>query len=163
MSTGSDDSASARPPVFMAQSIRVIVGIDEHPASMSALRFAATEAAFRGGEVLAIHVWRRSGPWGRPDVRPVGGPDDEHARDRLNETVGTLLRERELHDEPLVRIVTEVVRGDAGAELTQAATGAAMLVLGQRHHSRILGSVSQASINGAPCVVVIVPDVPVES
>ena len=142
---------------FTAQSSRVIVGIDEDPGSLQALRFAADEAALRGGEVLAMHVWRSSSAWGNPDFRPDGRPADGYIRDRLAETVGTVAREREMQDTPPVRICMEAIEGVAGVELTRAAVGAAMLVLGQRHHHRLFGSVSQASLRRAPCVIVIVP------
>ncbi len=145
------------PTTFTAQSSRVVVGIDEDRGSLQALRFAADEAVLRGGEVLAVHVWRSSSAWGNPDFRPDGGPTDGYVRERLAETVGTVLRERELQDKPLVRISVEALEGVADVELTRAATGAAMLVLGQRHHHRLFGSVSQSSLHRAPCVIVIVP------
>jgi nucleotide-binding universal stress UspA family protein len=71
--------------------------------------------------------------------------------------VGTVLHERDLQDKPRVRISMEALEGVTDVELTRAATGAAMLVLGQRHHYRLLGSVSQSSLRRAPCVIVIVP------
>ncbi|MET3803020.1 nucleotide-binding universal stress UspA family protein [Nakamurella sp. UYEF19] len=150
-------SARAWTTTSTTQSSRVVVGIDEDPGSLQALRFAADEAALRGGEVLAMHVWHSSSAWGNPDFRPDGGPADGYVRDRLAETVGTVSRERELQDKPLVRIHMEALEGIAEVELTMAAVGAAMLVLGQRHHHRLFGSVSQASLRRAPCVIVIVP------
>lgn len=136
---------------------RVIVGVDDDPASLEALRFGAEEAALRGSEVLAMHIWCSSNTVGKRGLRPDGGPTDGYGPDRLAEAVGTVLRERELQNKPPVRISIEVLEGVAEVELTMAATGAAMLVLGQRHHHRLFGSVSQQSLRGAQCVVVIVP------
>lgn len=139
------------------QGRRIVVGIDEDPGSLQALRFAADEAVLRGGEVLALHVWRSSSAWGDPDFRPDQGPADGYVRDRLAEMVEVVQRERDLQEKPPARICTEVREGVADVELSRAAVGAAMLVLGRRHHHRLFGSVSQASLRRAHCVIVIVP------
>lgn len=156
MST-SGSAELTRTATFTAQSSRIIVGVDEDPGSLDALRFAAEEAVLRGGHVVAMHVWRSSSAWGNPDFRSDDGPADGYVRDRLGERVSTVLRERAQQGKPLPRITTEVLEGAADLELTNAAAGAAMLVLGRRHHHGLFGSVSRASLRRAPCVVVIVP------
>lgn len=147
-----------------ALAARVVVGMDPSPASLAALRFAATEAAYRGGDVLAIHVYCIPTIWG---IYPMW-PDDPnpfgHVDAAMRATVGVVLAERAAAGEPLVEIGTVMVQGEHADELRRAAQGTAMLVLGARHHSRILGSVSSSvlshSSHGPACPVVVVPAVP---
>jgi len=82
-------------------------------------------------------------------------------------TVARVLAERVAAGEPDVEITAMVVEGVNADELRRAAEGVALLVLGARHHSRVLGSVSSAvlshSADGPACPVVVVPaatDVP---
>jgi nucleotide-binding universal stress UspA family protein len=42
-------------------------------------------------------------------------------------------------------------------EISRATHGAALLVLGARHHGWLVGSVSKATVAHPPCPVVVVP------
>lgn len=138
---------------------RVVVGMDDDPASLAALRFAVTEAAFRGGDVLAVHVWHYPAMWGYP-VWPEQTDLGAYISDELRQTANAILAERAEAGEPAVTITVEVVQGVTAAVLHNAAREAALLVLGARHHNFLLGSVSRACSNHPPCPVVVVPAPP---
>lgn len=136
---------------------RVVVGMDDDPVSVAALHFAATEAAYRGGDVLAVHVWHYPYTWGLPTAWPAETNPAADIHEQLQQTVDSAQAEREAAGEPLVPVSIEVLEGDAATVLTSAARDAALLVLGTRHHNRLLGSVSQVCVNHPPCAVVVVP------
>ncbi len=138
---------------------RVIVGMDDDPASLAALRFAVTEAAYRGGDVLAVSVWHYPAMWGYP-VWPEQTDLGTYISGELRQTANAILAERAEAGEPAVTITVEVVQGVTAAVLHNAAREAALLVLGARHHNLMLGSVSRACVNHPPCPVVVVPAPP---
>jgi nucleotide-binding universal stress UspA family protein len=144
-----------------ALAARVVVGMDDDPASVAALRFAATEAAYRGGDVVALHVFHYPSIWGVFPVWPEEGQPAAFIGAGLQETVDGVLAERVAAGEPAVEITPLVVEGINADELRRAAAGVALLVLGARHHSRVLGSVSSTVLNhsahGLSCPVVVVP------
>jgi nucleotide-binding universal stress UspA family protein len=150
-----------QPTDASARAARVVVGMDDDPASVAALRFAATEAAYRGGDVVALHVFHYPSIWGVFPVWPEQGQPGAFISAGLRETVDAVLAERVAAGEPTVEITPLVVEGINADELRRAATGVALLVLGARHHSRVLGSVSSAVLNhsahGPACPVVVVP------
>jgi nucleotide-binding universal stress UspA family protein len=136
---------------------RVVVGMDDSPGALAALRHAVTEAAYRGGEVLALHVWQYPTSWGFSGAWAGDYNPGAYLADELAKTIADLQAQRRAAGEPAVRIVTRVEEGFSAAALIAAATGAALLVMGARHHNRLLGSVSQSCINHAPCPIVLVP------
>ncbi|MEP6853279.1 MAG: universal stress protein [bacterium] len=136
---------------------RVVVGLDDDPVSVEALRFAATEAAYRGGDVVAMHVWHYPSTWGYPMAWPEEASLGELILPELQRTVEQVVAERAAAGEAAVAITTQVVQGVDSFALCAAAHSGALLVLGARHHNRLLGSVSQACVNHPPCPVVIVP------
>lgn len=135
---------------------RVVVGMDDDPVSVAALRFAATEAAYRGCDVLAVHVWQYPTMWGYP-VWPEQDDLGRHLLEQLRDTVRGVLAERSQAGEPAVTISVEVLEGVAATALHDAADGASLLVLGARHHNRLVGSISRACASHPPCPVVVVP------
>jgi len=152
-------SATVASPQFDETRNRVVVGMDDDPASLNALRFAAAEAAYRGGDVLAVHVWHYPAMWGFP-VWPEQTDLGAYISEQLRETANAVLTERAEAGQPIVSIAVEVVQGVTAACLHSAARDAALLVLGARHHSLLLGSVSRAVANHPPCPVVVVPAPP---
>lgn len=140
---------------------RVVVGMDDDVASVAALRFAATEAAYRSGDVVALHVFSYPSLWGVYPVWPEEGEPAGYLGAALQATVDEVLAERVAAGEPTVEITAMVVEGINADELRRAADGVALLVLGARHHNRILGSVSASvlshSARGPACPVVVVP------
>lgn len=136
---------------------RIVVGMDDDPVSVAALRFAATEAGYRGADVVALHVWQWPSTWGVAVVWPETASPGEYILTQLQQTVVEILAERAAAGEPDVAIRAEAVQGVTVAALHDASRGADLLVLGARHHSRFLGSVSSACANHPQCPVVIVP------
>jgi nucleotide-binding universal stress UspA family protein len=136
---------------------RVVVGMDDDPVSVGALRFAAIEAGYRGGDVLALHVWHYPNTWGYPVAWPEEDSLGSYVLTGLQKTVDAVLAERVAAGAPVVAITAQAVQGVDVTALGAAADGAALLVLGTRHHNRFLGSVSQACVNHPPCPVVVVP------
>jgi len=155
--TAPSHSPAPLSPDSVAGHRRVIVGMDENAVSVTALRFAATEAAYRGGDVLAMSVWHYPYTWGLPTSWPEDADPSAYMLTELQQTVDTVCADRVAAGEPAVTITAEVVQGDAAGMLSYAARGAALLVLGARHHNRLLGSVSQACTSHPPCAVVVVP------
>ncbi len=136
---------------------RIVVGMDEHPASVAALRFAATEAAYRGGEVQAVHVWQIPALWGVEGSWPADLQPDSFIHERLQKTADTVQAERARAGEPAVSITVEVVQGNPAVTLSAVAEGCALLVLGTRHHNRLFGSVSLAAAKHPTYPIVLVP------
>ncbi|MGI8879694.1 MAG: universal stress protein [Jatrophihabitans sp.] len=136
---------------------RVVVGMDDDAVSITALRFAATEAAYRGADVLAVHVWHYPNTWGYPVLWTDETNPGTYILEQLQKTVDTVQAERAEAKQSTVSIRAEVVQGAYSEQLIAVADGAALLVLGARHHNRLLGSVSQACMNHPPCALVVVP------
>lgn len=160
---------SPRFPAPVELGRRVVVGVDGDPAGLAALRFAAVEAAHRGGDVLAVHVWHHPASWGisattwgYAGVRLPDGEPARHILAALQASVELVLAERAAAGEPGVVITAEVVEGVDARTLHAAARGASLLVLGARHHSRLLGSVSLAVVGHPPCPVAVVPPLPLD-
>jgi nucleotide-binding universal stress UspA family protein len=133
----------------------VVVGVDDSPASLEALRWAAREARCRDDVLRVVTAWDDPArdmwvPSGPPGVDPLGP-----VRASLERTV-----EGVLGDHPVVTVETTVVRGRPAAVLTEASRGAELLVVGNRGRggltSAVLGSVSATCAAHAPCPVVIV-------
>lgn len=161
MTTTLAAAASASAPALSAdQQIsgqnRVVVGMDDDPVSVDALRFAATEAAYRGCDLLAVHVWHYPAMWGYP-VWPEQTDLGTYILQTLQETVRGVLAERAAAGEPVVAMSVEVLQGVTAAALHDLSHGANLLVLGARHHNHLVGSISRACSNHPLCPVVIVP------
>jgi nucleotide-binding universal stress UspA family protein len=138
----------------------VLVGVDDSPASLAAIRVAADEAALRGTDVLAIHVWHYPSSWGVPLVWPEDANPGRYVLDRLTAEVEDVNVERRSAGKADVTIRIEVIEGDAVKELRSAAANASILVLGERggfSPRQILGSVSHGCAVHPPCPVLIVP------
>jgi nucleotide-binding universal stress UspA family protein len=138
----------------------VLVGVDDSPASLTAMRVAADEAALRGTDLLAVHVWHFPSTWGVPLTWPKGANPGQFVLDRLNAEVAHVQAERNAAGKPEVSVSVEVIEGDTIKELRTAGAKAAILVLGERGRfspQKILGSVSHALVTRPPCLVMIVP------
>lgn len=138
-----------------------MVGVDGSMNSLSALRFAISEAALRGGRVEAVLCWHR--PFVAGDVWMPVSIDleqmEQSYRDELEEVVASV--DASALSAPVERLLIE---GTPAHALLEAAKGAAMLVVGSRGHGGflglLLGSVSHQVAAHAPCPVVIVPALP---
>jgi nucleotide-binding universal stress UspA family protein len=141
---------------------RLVVGVDGSAHGRQALRFALSEAALRGADVDVVSSWA---------VPPLAstGVGLIPAFDLLRAELGDSARQviaGELADAADaavgVEIEQHVAQGDAAGVLVEAAAGADLLVVGSRGRGgvtgTVLGSVSRACLQHAPCPVAVVHD-----
>jgi nucleotide-binding universal stress UspA family protein len=141
---------------------RVVVGIDGSEASRQALRWAADEAKLRGAALQVVHTWTRAyfvpGPYPQTDRASEAGTEDTERR------LAEELFDRELAKTGVeatgVRIEPELVEGEPGKTLLDAAQDADLLVIGsdrQGKHAQLpLGRVGRECVQHSLCPVVIV-------
>ena len=141
----------------MAETKRIVVGVDGSPASIKALRWAVRQAKVTGAEVAAVTVWSYPAGYGM-------GPVGDNAVD-FEGDAGKILAEALAEVSgiaPGVAITSSVVEGHAADVLVRAAKGADLLVVGSRGHGgftgMLLGSVSQHCVQHAGCPVLILRD-----
>ena len=134
----------------------VVVGVDGSSHSEMTLRLAAAEARRFGGRLIVVHAYRLPAP---AEYGPNAGVDEPHHRAAAEDLV-----ERALDhlgpDREALKIETRAVHDGAAAALLDAASTAAILVVGARGHGGFerlrIGSVSQHVLRHAPCTVVVV-------
>jgi nucleotide-binding universal stress UspA family protein len=126
----------------------IVVGYDASPDADEALTWAAGAAHLRGEPLVAVIV-----------VDPMESPRSQDRSDAWWAEIEGKAR-RTLQATGASELTIERRTGGLVSTLASAATGASMLVLGSRGHSRvgevILGSVSQTSARRARCPVVVV-------
>ena len=136
---------------------RIVVGVDGSINGGAALEFAVREAELRGATVDAVMVWHL--PTGGGEVWSLPMPLDtgemeESYRQRLDELISAV-------GSSSVTINPVLVQGSPARSLIEAASDAALLVVGRRGHGGFLGllvgSVSHQVSAHAPCPVVVVP------
>ncbi len=134
---------------------QVVVGADDSPESTDAIGFAFEQANARGCGLTALHAWWVDPALLSPELLPSWQDvldDDRAAFD------AALAPWRARF--PEVKVTRVIGRGPAGNALCAAAEGAELLVVGSRGHggfaSLLLGSVSRAVLQHAPCPVAVV-------
>lgn len=133
----------------------VVVGVDGSPRSGAAVALAFDEASTRETHLLALHAWGDDARAGHGGSGAARRPAARHAEDLLAERLAGW---QEKYPEVAVR---RVVLGalPAGA-LIEAVRDAQLLVVGSRGRGGfaglMLGSVSRAVIQHAPCPVIVV-------
>ncbi|MGY1700258.1 universal stress protein [Geodermatophilus sp. SYSU D00766] len=115
---------------------RVVVGVEDSPVSRAALRRAAEEARRLGAALEVVAGFQPEAYWS--DLYALTAPTvseiEEHARVRVGAIVAEVLGREAQAD-------VRVVEGKPGEVLVQRADGAALLVVGSRSRSRVLGMV----------------------
>jgi nucleotide-binding universal stress UspA family protein len=154
-------AASARCPVAVVRPastpdpVDVVVGVDGSSHSDLTLRLAATEAARFGGRLIVVHAYRLPVP---AEYGPNAGVDEPHHRAAAEELVERTLDQLGPDSDGL-KIETRAVHDGAAAALLNAASAAAVLVVGARGlggFERLrIGSVSQHVLRHASCAVII--------
>lgn len=138
----------------MTDRARIVVGFDGSPCSVQAANWALAQALRDGSQVVLCHV----GQHRRPDGEGDGEDPGASAADRILADAAGQARKRE----PAVDVVPEAVFGHPARRLIDAASDAALLVVGLRGadgpHDFRLGSVSARAARHALCTVVLVPD-----
>lgn len=134
---------------------RIVVGVDGSDASKEALRWAAAQARLTGFSVDAVIAWHPLVVFG---MAPSTGQDfdvEGTARTVLHDTLT-----KALSDGDPVEVRELVPAGPAAGVLIEAASGAELLVVGNRGHGgfmeALLGSVGQHCVHHSTCPVVIV-------
>ena len=145
---------------------RIVVGVDESPASLAALRWAAREAGLRAAWLEVVQAWERTrwrvAPYASC-VRPRGTDEDPTAAGaRLEGAVRTMLGPASA-----IPVTVEVAEGLATQVLLDRAAGADLLVLGGVASTGrdAIGPVARDCLRHPPCPIVVVSwervDVPV--
>ncbi|GAA1340498.1 universal stress protein [Saccharothrix algeriensis] len=134
----------------------VVVGVDGSPVSARALRFAFGFAARHGVEVVVLHA---------SDATTTAAAEPERTReeDALREGTGPvgseLARCARLHPDVPHRLVD--TPGPPTDALLAASAESGLLVVGSHGKGAVrravLGSVSHALVDGAPCPVAVLP------
>ena len=141
---------------------RIVVGVDGSAHARQALRFALAEAALRGARVVVV------GSWAIPPLAATGVgmiPAFDLLRTELADSASEVLSRElaEVADAAAgVEVEQHLAQGDAAGVLVEAAAGAELLVVGSRGRGgvtgTVLGSVSRACLDHAPCPVAVVHD-----
>jgi nucleotide-binding universal stress UspA family protein len=146
--------AVVRPP-SRPDLVDVVVGVDGSSHSDATLGLAATEARRFAGRLLVVHAYRLPAP---AEYGPNAGVDEPRYRAAAEEVVERMLDHLGA-DRDGVKIETRAVHDGAAAALLDAASTAAVLVVGARGlggFERLrIGSVSHHVLRHAPCPVVI--------
>jgi nucleotide-binding universal stress UspA family protein len=151
---------------------RILVGIDGSPASVAAVRWAASEAQLRGMRIHVVHVRERRVP-APAHYAPLPGPGDSSAGSSVGESTLRAVVQEALGPEPSAAVHMELADGLPSRVLLDRADGAEMLVLGSTRPGSgpaaalqpgiPLGPVARDCLRAAPCPVVVVRPSRVES
>jgi nucleotide-binding universal stress UspA family protein len=146
--------AVVRPP-SAPDLVDVVVGVDGSSHSDVTLRMAASEARRFGGRLIVVHAYRLPAP---AEYGPNAGVDEPHHHAAAEELLERAL-EHLGSDREALKIETRAVHAGAADALLEAASTAAVLVVGARGLAGFerlrIGSVSQRVLRHAPCAVVI--------
>ena len=141
----------------------VVVGVDGSPASLAALRWAVEDARRRGCGVDAVTAWHAD--YGVM-IGPLPAEVFADVSPQAMKAAAQRVLDRSVEGFEGVEIRQILVEGDARDVLFKAAEDAALLVVGNRGHSRlveaIIGSVSAYCVHHASCPVVVVREAKVE-
>jgi nucleotide-binding universal stress UspA family protein len=131
----------------------VVVGIDGSAAAQRALDFACDEAKRRSAELHVVHAWSYPYRGRRTDKSEPRELMEQDASQTLQEAVDRVAASG-------VTVVAHLEEGPPVAALIDAATDAALLVVGSHGHGSVLGSIlgstSQAVAHRARCAVALV-------
>ncbi len=134
----------------------VVVGVDDSPESMAAIRIAVEEASLLKLKLVAVHAWDMSawlaqtaGGWSI-DAQAMGGALDQ----MVSDLVGVYTA-----DKPDLVVERRIVPDRASLALVDASNGASLLVIGSRGRGGfaglLLGSVSRSVLRDAHCPVIV--------
>lgn len=146
------------PAASPAAAAPVVVGVDHGERADAALAAGFQAAAAHGAPLLAVHAWSPPLVVGPVELAPILFEQIHLADNEAAVLAGAVRPYRDRY--PSVE-VTEVVReGPAADVLMNATKGARLLVVATRGRHElaglVLGSVTQAAIQRAPCPVLVV-------
>lgn len=138
---------------------QVVVGFDQSPQSIAALRWAASYVADQGALLRIVHVWDLTDAElfsAAAVAESVAADDRADVTPWVAEAMGTRTKEKDWQ--------IEVLRGHVGPALVRAADRADLLVVGTGAHTALrrlaAGSVSHYCLSHAHFPVVAVPAQP---
>lgn len=141
----------------MTSTVRtIVVGVDDSPAALAAVRWAAQEARHQAGRLVLVHVYN-------PMPAPLlVGPVPQQAFDAVREIAQNVTDACAAAVPAGLDITTRTVAGAPGQVLEELSEGADLLVVGGSGHHSIpvrlaLGSVAQHCVSHAHCPVVVIP------
>lgn len=160
-SVSTNVSMHSQCPVIVVREHRtsgpVAVGVDGSPHSETALRFALDTAAGHHTDLLAIQAWQDHTPDSTRSKPPPNTSQDSLA-ERQRELVNLLAGWENQY--PDITMHHMVRHGHPVTELTKAAHGALILVVGHRGRGGFaglpLGSVASGVLHHAPCPIAVV-------
>jgi nucleotide-binding universal stress UspA family protein len=136
---------------------RIVVGVDHSGDSLQALGLAYELAEALTVPLTVIHAWHYTSLAGPGSGMPLPSALVERQAQEQDELDQAMAPWREKY--PDVPVTTEVVPGPPARILTDASEHAALVVVGSRGRSAILGlmlgSVSQAVLHHSRCPVVV--------
>ncbi|MFF3323406.1 universal stress protein [Streptomyces sp. NPDC002889] len=141
----------------MADTGRIVVGVDGSAPSVRALHWAVRQAALTGDSLEAVISWEypAAGWTAMVAAVPTDFDPEKLAAQILEDTL-----KQELGPEAAAGITKTVLIGNAAQALMDRAEGASLLVVGDRGYSgfkaTLLGSVGLHVTQHAPCPVVVV-------
>lgn len=140
-----------------AGTAQIVVGLDDSPQSVAALRWAADYATRTGVQLRLVHVWALNAPAIYGTTVALRETIVQDARASLTKLVRDTLGSAVLRGGWRL----EVVEGQTGPTLVKLAEDAELLVLGTGEHtgvSRLMdGSVSHHCISHARVPVLVMP------
>jgi nucleotide-binding universal stress UspA family protein len=126
-------AATGRPAARAAVAAGVVVGVDDTPASYTAVDHAAIEAGLRGWDLRIVHVQHPGGL--RPSSRDAGARLLERLTDRVHAY------------SPSVPVSCRLMVGTAAQLLLHHAGNAGLVVVGHRHST--VGATFGLSVGGS--------------
>ncbi len=136
---------------------KIVVGIDGSPTSEEALRWAFDEAKLAGAELVVLHGWSYPYPLWRAEA---DGPRDEMKLDALRQLEASIDSLGTRSGEGEITVHARLVEEGAAKALIDEAADADLVVVGSRGRggfaSLLLGSVSRAVVQHAPCPVAVI-------
>lgn len=159
-------SGHASCPVLIARGAEpangpVLVGVDGSVSASHAVGFAVEEAALRGTDLVAVHVFNHPGSSGPGDMQPLVYDVEELRADEERLLAETVTGWTERY--PEVTITQRLVRGRPNHVLTDLSADAQLIVVGARGRGGfaglVTGSVSQAVLHHSECPVAVVQHV----
>jgi len=142
----------------------IVVGIDDSVAARHALDWAMAEAESSGHQLRVVHAWSPAVWSGMPglgySMPPVDLDVERLAHAFLEEQVAKAVAAQPADAVPVLQ--QDLVRGDAGRVLRDAAKTADLVVVGGRGYgpvkSAFLGSATNYVLHHATCPVMVVPE-----
>lgn len=139
---------------------RIVVGVDDSPGSLVALRWAIDEARLRSAELDVVHVYASTHGLAAQETTyhyPDRSFDEDTASRRLTDRILDQVADDLDGLRPRCRMIPDAQPAKA---LVEAAEGADLLVVGSRgrggFRGLLLGSVSLQCVHVASCPVAVI-------